>query len=282
VIESCNEKYGTRKTSGTSAETHWVITGYDYSARQTLLATAPTSWTVNEPFGDLTFIREDENCAVEEVADGIFWGTVQYKSPADAILPAGQFTVSFDISGMQTKITQSYSTVSSYMSPSATAAGVTKPNFHGAINVSADGTIEGTDIQIPTLCYTIKNTYTDDEITASGFVATTIMNCVGSPNSATYRGFAAGQLLLTSASGVQRSDTNWDVTYKFQVGKPAVSVTIGDITGINADGWDYVWVYYEDLFDSSTNRVNKKPVSVYVERILQRADYAGLNIGAGS
>jgi hypothetical protein len=278
VIQSIDEKYASRKMTGTGGEYHYVIKGYfdEFSARNVMLSEAPTTVNVTEPFGTLGLIREDENCGVEEVADGIWWGTAIFKSPADAILPAGQFVLSFDISGLQQKITQSLSTISSYMSPSATAAGKTKPNFKGAINVSQDGQIDGTDINIPMLTYSIKASYTNTQMSQS-FVQT-IVSCVGSPNLTTYRGYVPGQLLLTSAAGVQRSDTNWDINYKFAVGKPIVNATIGDITGINCDGWDFLWVYYEDTQDSATNRCHKVPVSVYVERILTRAEYAGLNI----
>src|SRR4051794_25022733 len=95
-----DEKFGARRQSGQQCERHYVIfAADDKTARDYLLATAPATVTVTEPFGTLNMVRVDQECGVEEVTNTIYYGVAVWKPAPDAPRPAGQFQVSFDISG---------------------------------------------------------------------------------------------------------------------------------------------------------------------------------------
>jgi hypothetical protein len=53
--------------------------------------------------------------------------------------------------------------------------------------------------------------------------------------------------------------------------------TIGDITGIEKKGHEYLWVRYEDAV--SSNELVKKPKFVYVNKVYRDGNFSGLGIG---
>jgi hypothetical protein len=52
---------------------------------------------------------------------------------------------------------------------------------------------------------------------------------------------------------------------------------VGSITGIAKSGWDYLWVRYADAEDQKV--LVKQPIAVYVERVYESGNFAGLGIG---
>ena len=52
---------------------------------------------------------------------------------------------------------------------------------------------------------------------------------------------------------------------------------MGDITGINKKGWEYIWVRYADAEDEKV--LVKQPIAVYVEKVYDEGNFAGLGIG---
>ena len=57
-------------------------------------------------------------------------------------------------------------------------------------------------------------------------------------------------------------------------------IIVNDITDIQKKGWEYLWVRYADEEDAGAKVVIKRPIGVYVERVYEYADFAGLGIGA--
>ena len=55
-----------------------------------------------------------------------------------------------------------------------------------------------------------------------------------------------------------------------------VSGTVGPFSGINKDGWDYLWFLYDETEDSTAKRVIKRPVAAYVELVYERKSFATL------
>ena len=53
--------------------------------------------------------------------------------------------------------------------------------------------------------------------------------------------------------------------------------TIGDITGVNKKGHEYLWVRYEDAVES--NAILKKPKAVYVNKVYPDGDFSKIGIG---
>ena len=56
-------------------------------------------------------------------------------------------------------------------------------------------------------------------------------------------------------------------------------LTVGDITGIDKKGWEYMWVRYADAEDTTAKAIVKKPVAVYVEKVYDAGNFADLGIG---
>lgn len=270
-MATVKERYAARRQSGRGAEREFIIrqTTDDNDARNAMFASADCPLTV--VVGGTDFVRIDVECGVEELGDGIWVGNAVWKSPWDGIQPSGSFTLAFDISGQSQKITASRSTTNSYV-----AAGKVKPNFKQAINVGQDGTIDGTEILVPFFTYTMTRTFRQEDVDQAYVLI--LAQIVGSVNNATYQGFSIGELLLTRVSGQQRSDNNWDITFSFAVSRNATGLVIGDITGIVKAGWDYLWVYYEETHDATTNRSHKIPVAAYVERVYLFTNYDLLDI----
>lgn len=210
------------------------------------------------------------DCSAEEFAPDFYSGIGVWTNGSLDTLPPASFQISFDIAGQNTRITQSKQTMGRY-----SAAGVTNRDFGGAINVSADGSVEGCDIIIPFLCYTVNYVFQDADVT-TGFVDL-LATIVGTVNNAAFRGYQAGELLLTRVTGSPRADGHWDISFGFAVSRNKTGLTLGGITDITKDGWDYLWVFYVDTKDGSY--VHKKPGQVNVERVFDRSNYALLQIG---
>lgn len=269
------ERQTGRRYSGRQASREYIIRGAasEPEARSELLASIPG--TVGG------FDRINDDCDIEEIAEGIYIGTgVWGVSGLQNQQPIDSFQISFDISGVQQRITQSRSTVNRYARPGKTAK-----DFKGAINVASDGTVEGTDIVIP--CLSFQMTYTFAESAVNEAYIDTLTQVVGTVNSDSFKGLAAGTLLLTKVNGNKRSKVNettqavewvWDITFGFSASRNETSLTVGDITGIEKKGWEYLWVYYEEVEDSTNKVVRKIPVSAYVEQVYTESNYSLLAI----
>jgi len=45
---------------------------------------------------------------------------------------------------------------------------------------------------------------------------------------------------------------DWEIAFKFAASPNATDLTVGDITGIEKKGWEYLWVRYADAEDEET------------------------------
>lgn len=219
-------------------------------------------------------LRQDNDIELDELKEGDIWLArvpwTQINRPQNQ--PPSSFHISFDISGTTQHITQSISTVAKY--PSTTAR-----DFKGAIGVNQDGTIEGCDIQIPALTYQINFTFPNSSITDA--YIQTLMGVVGKVNSDTFHNFSPGTQLLTKVAGQKREDTNWDLSFGFACSENVTGLTVGTITGINKKGWEYLWVYYTEEADTTTDGVKyirKIPTNVYIEQVYKTTAYSALGI----
>ena len=111
----------------------------------------------------------------------------------------------------------------------------------------------------------------------NGAYKATLFGLTGRVNNAGFKGFAAGEVLFLGASGSQRGEEDWEITYRFAASPNVAGLTIGDITGINKKGWEYIWVRYADAEDEKV--LVKQPIAVYVEKVYDEGNFAGLGIG---
>ncbi|HQL55478.1 MAG TPA: hypothetical protein PLQ87_12285, partial [Phycisphaerae bacterium] len=69
-------------------------------------------------------------------------------------------------------------------------------------------------------------------------------------------------------------------TFRFAASPNVTNLTIGDITGINKKGWEYLWVRYADSEDTVAKALVKKPIAVYIERVYDDGNLSLLGIGS--
>jgi len=193
---------------------------------------------------------------------------------------------SFDTTGGQQHITQAaQGDIISTEGNTVTTASPEKrfppsaPMMNGAIGVDSNG-VNGVDIVCPQLQwqeqYDVPNVYVTTAY-IKGIAATT-----GTVNNAAFRGFAKGEVLFLGCSGSQEWDDQkgrgpWSLTYRFAASSNVTNKTVGDITGIDKKGHEYLWVRYEDAV--SSNSLIKKPKFVYVDKVYMDGDFSLLGIG---
>jgi hypothetical protein len=218
---------------------------------------------------------------VDTVADDGLWVcTVHYVVPEVAQSEIGTQVFSYETGGGTEHITQSLATVGSFG-----LAGDFAPDFHGAIGVTDDA-VEGVDIETPAFQFTVTRVYEagqqptpevlfnlTDHVNSDPFV---VMD--------TQRGdsmtLAAGTTRFRGASvsaGV-RSDGGVEISFSFEAIPNIENRTIGQITGINKKGQEYLWVRYENRTDTVSKRLVKRPIAAYAERVYENGDFTGLKI----
>jgi hypothetical protein len=110
----------------------------------------------------------------------------------------------------------------------------------------------------------------------------------GTINVAPFRSFDAGEVLFLGAAGSQDWDSeNGDgpirLQFKFQArpnagsGKTLPPITVGNVTGVEKRGHDFLWVrYYKKIFNG---QLFPRAESVYVSRVYRDGDLSLLGIG---
>ena len=216
----------------------------------------------------------------ERVADEVWDFTAEYRQREPE---PGEYTVSIDTSGGQ--ILQTYA----YAESRFVATGESAPSMNGAIDVQ-DNRPQGVQRVIPALKISIRAKIKTSNITLAGgelAYAQIISELTGTVNNAAsfvqgppinFAGFPAGELLFTGASGdIIAEDPS--LTFTFLASKNVTGLTIGDITGINKNGHDYIWFSFKNDKDATTGQKQSAPRAAYVNRIYGEADHSLLYIG---
>jgi hypothetical protein len=255
-----SRKFEYGRTGQVGRELIWTITGGDPSdddedadVEALVRATTPAVYR----------FRVLHDVLVEPLGGGTWRAYARYVT-----FENGQYT--FSTGGGSARITQSKATVA-YALP-----GTTAPDFHGAIGVS-DDRVEGADI--PTRQYAFSETHYFDDLQMSSGYKATLFALTGRYNNATFKGFAAGECLLQGVTGGKRDSDLWELTFNFACTPNVEDATIGDIDNIDKLGWDYLWVRYATYEDSTAFCLVQRPISVYVERVLEPGDFSLLLIG---
>ena len=199
----------------------------------------------------------------------VSYGTSEKKEPE-----AGEFEWGFDTTGTTKHMEYSLSTTNTYV-PSGKAT----TNHKQAIGVDDQGNVNGVDVPDKAFKWHEKHQLL---LSSYGFAyATSLGEYTGRVNSGTFRGFPAGSVRFDGASGGQssRDPELLELTYRFSVSPNETGLSIGDITGIAKLGWDYLWVFYEQTDDSTSNKARPIPRQVNVERVHLTLDFSLLGIG---
>lgn len=179
-------------------------------------------------------------------------------------------TINFDTTGGTQHITFSKYTRSQTADPMGPGV-IDNKNAIGVTSSGGTLTVEGVDITVPVYSWTETHKRTDANLNQSA-----IYNLTGKVNNATFKGFAAGEVLFLGASGQRNKDNDWEITYKFAASPNKTGIAIGNITGIDKKGWDYLWVRYED--DAQAHGLTKTAVCAYVEVVYDTGTFADLGI----
>lgn len=230
-----------------------IVQSYAYNA---------TPIAVYRPSGVL--YRKD----IRREPDG--WGqylvTVPYGKLDKKSTPTGSASFSFSTRGATINIKAAKAHVASYPGGSA--------SHKGAIGVkrSGDGSydVEGADIIIPALRLTYSFKHPMGVVTEN--FARTLASVTGRTNSATFRGFAAGELLYAGCDGSDGTDAEATIDYELIASGNEASLTIGEITGIVKEGHHIAWIEFEDDVDSGSPI--HAPKVVHVERVYDSFDFA--------
>ena len=85
-------------------------------------------------------------------------------------------------------------------------------------------------------------------------------------------------LAVVLYAGAKRGSGDWEITFRFAASPNVTHLTIGDITGVDKKGWEYLWVRYADSVDDTAKALVKKPIAAYVERVYEYGDFSLLGI----
>lgn len=155
----------------------------------------------------------------------------------------------------------------------------TAPSMNNAIGVDGSS-VNGVDIVAPALTWTETYDVPHQYVTANYIKSLAALT--GTVNNSAFRSFAAGEVLFMGCNGSQEWDDQrgngpWTLSYKFVASPNVTAQTIGDISGIEKKGHEYLWVRYEDTV--SSNELVKKPKFVYVNKVYRDGNFSGLGIG---
>lgn len=214
----------------------------------------------------------------EDGSEDIFVGRAVYsqatKQRAQETPRTGDAEFSFDVVGETFRLLHSLATTKF---PASGFSQSDLPDFKNAINVQ-DDKIEGADILEP------KTTYTETHFLSSNVVTQAYVDAlstvVGKTNSGLFRQFDADRLLLTRVAGRKRGIEDWQVTFDWAIGQHVSGKTIAGVQNVTKKAWEFLWVLYETFEDTTSKRLIKRPVGVYVETTYESANYGVLQIGS--
>lgn len=264
-----------KTTHGDSTERLYSVqnTADVAAAITAVLAVAPATLTIN----DVTYYRGAPEVSPIFVNEGANFGQWEVRFTYKTIIWSPKqpqeydSNFAFDTTGGTQHITQSLQTINSYGSNGNYAT-----DHKGAIGFDGD-TVQGVDITVPVFKFSETHYLPASKVTDNWKAS--IMELTGKVSDSSFRGFAAGEVLFLGASGTRRgrnSDDMWEITFNFAVSKNKTGITIGTITGIEKQGWEYVWVEYETAVDTNSKGKCKTPKSVYVECVYDKATFSSL------
>lgn len=249
--------------------TYWVRgTADDAAARDAALAEAPATHDgltrdTDRPYARPKFVDEGDP------ANSLWEVRVKYLRSDRVRRDTSDSVYSFDTTGGSEHITQSLDTTGTYV------ASGNAPDYEGAIGVSGDA-VAGVDIVVPAFEFVIKEFPSDAQVDEAYQKA--LFELTGKVNAATFRGNARGTTLYKGARGAPRGDDDWEIAHHFAGRSNRTGITIGSITGIAKEGWEYLWVRYED--GESEGDLVKRPAAVYVEQVYRYGDFSVLGISS--
>jgi hypothetical protein len=136
--------------------------------------------------------------------------------------------------------------------------------------------VAGIDITVPV--FNFSETHFIDNALVTTAYKLNLFALTGKVNAAEFKDFARGELLFLGASGSRRGTGAWEITFRFAASPNVVNLSLGGITGIQKEGWHYLWVRFTDDEDATARTLIKRPISAHVEQVYQYADFSLLGL----
>ena len=251
-----------------SAEDSWLVFGTEADAEVVALVLA----TIPANYGALVL----QNYTPEHQGNGVWDVAVRYaERKSDGSTSGGGDmgtggTVSFETGGGTTHITQAL-----FTRQTKTLAGVAAPDFQGAIGWDGEK-VGGVDVTTPVFHWTETRQLPVAAMTLAYFKK--LRDLTGKVNLNAFRGFDVEEVLFLGASGSAKDGSQWEVSYKFAAQPTQASLTIGEITGVEKKGWDYLDVQYEVRPDANFRA--PRPIVVRVLKLYEQGNFSDLGIGS--
>lgn len=267
----------------------------EHAVRQYILDNSPGNWDgcIREKYPEVHPVPN----TVDETTDSGLWEAEVRYTPSGfspILKKTGESTFSFEISASQSiHVMTSIKTMRKF----AAYGGATIPDMKNAINVTGSGgsgyRAQGVDIPghtFPTFPIS-KTRYLANSAMTTAYINTLYSLC-GKVNSAPLSidaegqtwTFAAGEFLFLGVRGSRRGYVDdWELTY-FASASPNVADACAEWTNrppagvVQKDGWEYLWVLFEDSPDVATNLYLPRPRAIYVEKVIQTVSMAGLGM----
>jgi hypothetical protein len=248
----------------------FIATGSD--DMQTVLAQVETDLTQTITvdsffFGTFTLVLQEYE--VKHRGNGTWDGTAKYgrRIPRQT----GDVVLTFDGTGGTAHISTSMATTS-FSTPGTPPDKI--PDYNNVIGVNNDQ-VAGVDITVPVCKITFEYYPAVADMTQD--YIDYLINTAGSTNDDEWMGCDAHTVLFLGASGQPRGLDDWALLLHFVYSPNVEDLTIGDISGIQKDGHEYIWIQYVDELDAFYGV--KVPGFAYVETVYGDSDFSQFGIG---
>lgn len=135
-------------------------------------------------------------------------------------------------------------------------------------------------VDVPTA--DLKETYT---VTKKTTALTTeykklVAGLCGKVNSATFKGYAAGEVLFVgmSYSAPLKGRTEVEVTFNFRISLTESAPKISGTTVGSKAGWDYLWARSKIVNDPNTQKPKVQVEGIYKSKVIEAGDFSQLGI----
>lgn len=220
-----------------------------------------------------------KNVRRKQVTQDVYQWTVEYRLDQNQVEQSNPGSsdynpvLAFNMIGGTEHITTAYDTTG-YVGSGGTVIGVQK-----TIGIDLKtGQVRGVDKIAPVCDFSLTTQFANSIVTNT-YIAD-VKSLVGTTNDATFFGNAIGEVLFRGARGQKRGPDRWELSFEFSSNENKTGLEIGDITGVDKKGWEYLDVLYKD---SPTLRIANRPVQVpaqvNVHQVYLSGDFSKLKIG---
>ena len=272
---------GSRRVTNTSAERQYRLTGaVDEADVVAFVSTLPAE-VADFPFAD--FNAEE----LEEEGEGGDYNLSVLWSP-QSLQPLGASASTeyrFNFQAASAHIQYSLQRISTWPAIYSETPNDNYPlvnlNFDGAVGVRRDEEgklqIEGLDLPVPAEVFQLIY-YAPNEVVDAAYQSL-VQSLCGKVNSVTFRGYAAGQIMLVRVNGSTKNSRDWQIDFGFGYIPNSTDIPVGDRIVVEAkDGFDYLWVFDAMLAVPLASEYLPSHAGALVERVYERADLSLLNL----